>query len=386
MKRIFTNYILVPAALGLMASCASDDVVDPEGAESDVPIVFRNTALASQTVTRSVGLETKGISDFYVWGYKTPADGASGLQTIMEEYTVHWATGTAGTTDTNVADWEYVGQTTPSGKTQYIKYWDTKARDYRFFGAAPTVIESGKTVDDYLAYGDAFCSHCQMNSSYKEVLLMGNDDNMPYYSTLWYSDNSVPMTPAYGDVVTLTYKKPYARVRIKLQYESGTYGSYEITDIRFAPADGKTPIPTGTTESLAIHYPVSGNDHAEHVAWPTSPLLYEHVGAITEPYEEAPLHHATVAEKWYYVLPTQDIATFFDGTVFTTPFLMQDYTLNITVNKQHYQVTVPKAKVQWLQNHEYTYVFKVKPSGVTLGAIYETVIPWQAGVSTSALW
>ncbi|MBO7137757.1 MAG: membrane lipoprotein lipid attachment site-containing protein, partial [Bacteroidaceae bacterium] len=160
------KYLFIATALAALASCSDDTFVgetSPNEANGNGAISFNSS---SRAITRSDGTTADKLNNnFVVFGYKTVSDNAS---TVFNNYQVNWVTNTAGTTESNSANWEYVsyknlpfGTTTASGETlndrgvqynattsttnieQSIKYWDFSARAYDFFAYS-----LGTGVDD----------------------------------------------------------------------------------------------------------------------------------------------------------------------------------------------------------------------------------------------
>lgn len=128
------KYLFLAATTALaLTSCVSDDYVgeNPGGATGEVAISFGSK---TATVTRAGGAEAAATlgNSFVVYGYKS----YSPAQTVYDHYTVNFKDGSALSTESNSAGWEYVGQTLNKLSTltgeQSIKYWDFAATSYDF--------------------------------------------------------------------------------------------------------------------------------------------------------------------------------------------------------------------------------------------------------------
>lgn len=141
MKQLLTTHTLILLALSALSGCASDEYL---GSPSDVADVERGQTIsfnseAGKTARASALLgqdaATKLNDQFVVYGTKTSG---GTTQTVFDHYSVSYADGTALTTASNSAGWEYVGQplsatsTLPPGSEQTIKYWDLSADSYDF--------------------------------------------------------------------------------------------------------------------------------------------------------------------------------------------------------------------------------------------------------------
>lgn len=132
-------YFYALTALAL-ASCSSDDYLGGHKAEveGEVPISFGSKTAAVTRATGTAAATALGNS-FVVYGFKTTGSPAT-TQTIYDHYTVNYVDGTANTTESNTAGWEYVNQTLnmltsldkAGGAEQSIKYWDFAATQYDF--------------------------------------------------------------------------------------------------------------------------------------------------------------------------------------------------------------------------------------------------------------
>ena len=341
------------AALTILTACSSasdiDDPVDP--APLTAPILFGSNAEAPQASTRAVGLEEKGVTDFYVWSYKTKDFNPTtreytNLQTIMEQYRVAWNQNTAGTTTSNVADWEYVGVTDPAqpGKTQNIKYWDMQASSYRFFGIAPCSTTG-------ITYGPNAADPEQATEY--DITFKANAadvETAPYISKLWFSNNLVEDCPTrlYGQTVMMEFMKPVTKVNIVLVDEHGK----EITDpaaagvtaLTFEPSNGGKIIQKG---SLKVSYPMQGPITFTQYL-PKLQIEGDSDGTITMNRIGA-RDTANDYSAWYYVLPH---------------IVQNAFQLKLTVYDKSRMATVPSELMSWNPNMENTYKFKLTASDV----------------------
>lgn len=347
-------HILTLAALSLaLAACSSaGDIDDPvEPTPLTTPILFGSNAEAPQPNTRAVGLEEKGVRDFYVWGYKTKDFNSTtreytGLQTIMEQYRVAWTQNTAGTTTSNVADWEYVGISNPAQPTitQNIKYWDMQASSYRFFAIAPcsttgiTYAPNAANPEQATEYDITFKANA------------ATPETAPYISRLWFSNNLVEDCPnrLYGQTVMMEFMKPVTKVNIVLVDEHGKKiddpALAGVTALSFEPSSGGKIIQKGT---LKVSYPMQGPitftqylPKLEIEGDNDGVIKMNRIGAKDTP---------TDYSAWYYVLPH---------------IVQNAFQLKLTVYDKSRMATVPSELMSWNPNMEYTYKFKLTASDV----------------------
>ena len=376
------KYICLALAGMLAVSCSKDDDV-PVVEHDSVPIAFAGDLKTEETVTRADGEEvslTEYSKQFVVTGYKTtPTDG---LKDVMTNYYVNWVENTAGSTVTNTADWEYVGQ----GADQDIKYWDFAATDYRFLAYVPQrgdkskgvgkyeyTVETSEVVDNKMTITFKNLSYV---TSYSDGDYIGTKTtgtqiskyDLPLYSDFW-SRSSLEMwneTTNTVKPVKLAFRMPFARIKVMFKRSANTAVSAEdatVTDISFSPI-----IPTGSTNKhqltkqadVAVTYPLNaaaGNELSVAVT-PTSDVelltgmtfvdmkkqvgdKYEGIMEITE--------HPYAAEPEYYMLPRIGEDT--------------DFELSASIGGIVQKCTVPAELMEWHSGYEYTYIFKILESG-----------------------
>ena len=130
--------ILFATALAALVSCSSDDIVvennnSPNLNPSPTPEAVQKAIVFSSGTSAITRADYSGIvaagmlnNKFVVEGVKWDV-GESTKQTVFDHYNVNYVDGTANTTTSNSAGWEYVGQAKhdhASIAAQSIKYWD----------------------------------------------------------------------------------------------------------------------------------------------------------------------------------------------------------------------------------------------------------------------
>lgn len=364
-------------ALAVLSCGGSDDTSTPEPPvppqpKADTPIVFSGSLSEDKSESHARTRATTALlSDthqtFYVWGYKNL--NATTTENVMQNYTVNYVSGSAGTTTSNSNGWEYVNQQPSGGTEQSTKYWDFTASDYRFFGYAG----NGVTVDDTsLPTSVDFSFDVNATTANLETLTA----TTPLYSKLWYntgeaiSDNIQP--------VQLVFLQPYVKVRFLFRQSESPETIFTLSGITFGPT---TPDPPAVAKTIAltgtftVTYPLSGITTKEET-WavaPTSPGTADtdYLTAFTEDYyvfvedafnrEDVPATQAG-EKKWYIVLPAKNQGT---------------YTLTVFVNGEERNVVVPAQYMNWQPGYEYTYVFKITERGtVELEGLQAAFIPW----------
>ena len=332
----------------MLAACGGDSIVSDEPEQPgtlEKPISFGSSAMTPQPNTRA-NLEDKGVTSFYAWSYKTKTydkdtKNYGDMQTIMEQYKVQWTSNTAGSTVSNVADWEYVG-ITDHGQTQNVKYWDMDATSYRFFGIAPAStsdISYGKN-----AKGDEYDITFHADAA--------DPETAPYISKLWISNNNPIEFPShrYGNTVVMEFMKPVTKVRVLLMDENGEPitdpANAGISSLSFQPTGGADIVQSGT---LKVSYPLQGTitftqylPSLTIIGDTSGSLRIDRLGAITD-------GEANDYADWYYVLPH---------------ILQNAFQLILTVYDKPRLATVPAELMSWNPNMEYTYKFKLTATEV----------------------
>ena len=395
------NLFFAAIALVALASCTSDDFVgDKNLQEANNSGGAINFTMNTPAVTRAnrTGSDAAGDlnKNFVVFGYKTVSGTAS---TVFDNYQVNWVTGTAGSTESNSADWEYVsyknlpyGTTTTSGGTlnnngvsanatgsstniiQSIKYWDFSASAYDFFAYS---LGAGDTENSPTTWAKA---SALSNSTYT---LEGTAAQL---GTCYISKkNHIAPSTAEVDLVFLSFLS-----KIQLKFFE-TIPGYSVKNVKFyigddtkstgtAANDGLAPalytsstIPTGGKYTITFdeNDPVvtltgTASSTVTSISFPEaetgSPAKWLS-GLVGKEYQEANetvylgrTANAASASKQITVLPNST------GAPMT---LKVDYTLvsrdgsseAITVTGA--TATVPADFTKWKPNYAYTYIFKI---------------------------
>lgn len=374
------------SALCLFSCSSEQDKPETPEPKPNVGIAFggANDIWQDAPTTRSgeTGLETL-FKSFRVWGYKNYAATPNSPQVIMDGYQVNFTQSSAGTTESNTADWEYVGLTHPKDSTtQTIKYWDYSASTYRFYAYTPAdaPITPASSADNSSASSGTPTSTLEdvfrIPFAYSEG---ATAKSVPYISDLWFSNNT-DATSLYGKCVTLRFSPLIAKVRFKFTYPANTK-RITITNILFGdsryiknPSSAQTPL-KGT---ITATYPLTGieppTSNTPSFAWKTS----EETGAtgflrLTIPYEEASdaihlLQNKSQYNKWYYV-PPFNIAQYPQGA----------YTISAIIDGNKTLATVPAEYMQWKAGYQYTYIFKITETGSLIAFSKLDVEKWLPG-------
>ena len=249
--------LFAAVALVALASCTSEEMIEVTNPQDNSPsetnaIVF---ASASQGSTRAdIGGEAAADllgHNFYVTGTKvTEAETSPTPTLVFDNYLVHNTANTAGTTESNTANGEYVGVVPGSAPTlnyakigsynaQTIKYWDYSVPQYDFFGFSTGTFAAvkgsstgaGNIGVTAMKYGSDLASS---QTAYTFDIPSVEAIKSTYITDIVEvkkTDN------AYGKDVTLKFKNLGSKVRVAL-YE--TVPGYQVTDVVFYAVDGTT--------------------------------------------------------------------------------------------------------------------------------------------------
>lgn len=321
----------------VLTGCSSP--VDETPVEDGTAIAF-SADMSEREVTRSsTPLEETGITSFKVWAYKNMSydEGTQtygDLQTVMNGFYVRWETNTAATSTTNTHDWEYILTAYPS---QTIKYWDFGAKAYRFVAVAPATANVSFPED---GSGNNLLVRFTADASGETVT--------PYYSRLWFSDNS---TKPFGKPVTMEFIQPFAKVRFVFKYANPNADPLPLLENPdFRPTNPAHAIARSGT--ITLTFPIAGTEKEE--SWATSGIG-KTLSSFTTVWESA--------EDWYTVLPAVSQGTF---------------TLTVRVDGEERTAVVPEQYMDWQPGYQYTYIFKVnEEGGVELQSVSLGYTDWQ---------
>lgn len=401
------NKFFIAAASALaLASCSSDDFLgEIQGNEQNGATSAINFGGDTGKITRAT---TKGNAaaellenNFVVVGFKgSNEDAANNENYAFDHYNVNFKDGSAFSTESNRAGWEYVNQdmkvkgTKPAASLaqggasqQTIKYWDHSCKSYDFIA-----FSMGKkdAASEY-----ATPTHVDKdNLATAAYTLSGNVNTL---SECYISDMKTVTEPNYNKTsVSMSFRHLASKVRMAL-FE--IVPGYVISDVKFYDATSTTATadPEGTlignfnnSGTLTVYFPTTGTKHATekdnnkaHVKFTASTVAGE-VGVLTSKkfgavnynnQAEGTISAGTTylsqnaatpsycgdkdKDKDYYqnVLPSEGAASAIT--------LRIDYKLtsvdgsNETINVKGATATVPAQYTEWKSGYAYTYIFKI---------------------------
>lgn len=396
------NKFFIAAASALaLASCSSDDFLgEIQGNEQNGATSAINFGGDTGKITRAT---TKGNAaaellenNFVVVGFKGNKTAEANNEVYaFDHYNVNFKDGSAFSTESNRAGWEYVNQdmkvkgTEPaaslaqSGASQQtIKYWDHSCAYYDFIafsmgkkGAASKYATPTHVDKDNLA-----------TAAYT---LSGNVNTL---SECYISDMKTVEEKDYNKTsVSMSFRHLASKVRMAL-FE--IVPGYVISDVKFytdTEATSTTTNPEGTlignfnnSGTLTVYFPTTGTKHATekdynkaHVKFTASTVAGE-VGVLTSKKFGAVNYNnqaeGTISAGTTYL--SQNAATpSYCGTGYQNVLpsegaasaitLRIDYKLtsvdgsNETINVKGATATVPAQYTEWKSGYAYTYIFKI---------------------------
>lgn len=396
------NKFFIAAASALaLASCSSDDFLgEIQGNEQNAATSAINFGGDTGKITRATesGVTAAGLLDnnFVVVGFKgNKTDAANNETYAFDHYNVNFKDGSAFSTESNRAGWEYVNQdmnvkgTKPAASLaqggasqQTIKYWDHSCKSYDFIA-----FSMGKkdAASEY-----ATPTHVDKdNLATAAYTLSGNVNTL---SECYISDMKTVTEPNYNKTsVSMSFRHLASKVRMAL-FE--IVPGYVISDVKFytdTEATSTTTNPEGTligkfnnSGTLTVHFPTTGivnkdkKDYnkahvkftASTTAGETGVLNHKGFGAVKYGNQDegaisaGSTYLSQNAAKPSYcgdgyqnVLPSEGAASAIT--------LRIDYKLtstdgtNETINVKGATATVPAEYTEWKSGYAYTYIFKI---------------------------
>lgn len=392
------NKFFIAAASALaLASCSSDDFLgeiqgnEQNGATSAINFGGDTGKITRDPSTGKTAAELLG-NNFVVVGFKgSKTDAANNENYAFDHYNVNFKDGSAFSTESNRAGWEYVNQDMKvngadkslaqgGASQQTIKYWDHSCTSYDFIA-----FSMGKK--------DAASKYATPTSVDKDKLataaytLSGDVNTL---SECYISDMKTVNRDDYGKTVSMSFRHLASKVRMAL-FE--TVPGYVISDVKFYTDAASTT--TDNTEgtligkfnnsgTLTVFFPTTGTVNkdkkdynkahvkftASTVAGEVGVLTSKKFGAVTYNNQKEGTINAgstylsqNAADPSYCgagyqnVLPSEGAASAIT--------LRIDYKLtsvdgsNETINVKGATATVPAEYTEWKSGYAYTYIFKI---------------------------
>lgn len=396
------KYFLYAASVLALASCSSDDFLgENSGNGQNAANSVINFGGETGKITRADNNEVGGKKaadllgkNFVLVGFKN----ANGERTYaFDHYNVNYVDGTANTTESNTAGWEYVNQSMKvngvdpknekegslalNAKQQTIKYWDHSCASYDFIAFS---MGNGDNVDGKTTYATP-TSVDKDKLTTDAYTLTGNVKTL---GECYISDKKTVKEADYKkEAVAMSFRHLTSKVRIAL-YE--TVPGYVISGVKFyKAATGDTGSEEGTlfgkfnnNGTLTVYFPTTDENNTKdynkaHVKFlpveSESTVTDLKFGAINYNNDKEgqipqgttylsqtaskPSYCGTTANYYQAVIPTEDSSE--------PANLHINYTLTATdgtgelINVKDATATVPAEYTKWKPGYAYTYIFKI---------------------------
>lgn len=392
------NKFFIAAASALaLASCSSDDFLgEIQGNEQNGATSAINFGGDTGKITRDplTGKTAADLLDnnFVVVGFKGSKEDAANNETYaFDHYNVNFGIGTANSTESNRAGWEYVNQKmevkgidaslAQSGATQQtIKYWDHSCASYDFIA-----FSMGKGA------ASKYATPTSVDKAHLATAAYTLSGNVNTLSECYISDMKTVNRADYGKTpVSMSFRHLASKVRMAL-FE--IVPGYVISDVKFY-TDAKSTT-TDNTEgtlignfnnsgTLTVFFPTTGTKHAAEKDYNKAHVSFS---ASTDPGEVGVLNFKKFGTVTYN---NQNEGTITAGSTYLsqnaadpsycgagyqnvlpsegTPSaitLRIDYKLtsvdgsNETINVKGATATVPAQYTEWKSGYAYTYIFKI---------------------------
>lgn len=390
------------AATLLFTGCANDEYVgeveNPRGELTEITFASKNAGITRAESSGSDAADLLG-KNFVVVGYKNVGNDN---KIVFDHYNVNYTNGTANSTLSNTAGWEYVGQDQgvrgvesnaklagSAVTAQTIKYWDYSATSYDFVAfSMGKGASSGEGEPQTTTY--ATPTAVKWNQLTTGAYTLSGDFNT--LRECYISDKLNVQQTNYSSAVQLQFRHLTSKIRMAL-YE--TVPGYVVSEIKFYK-DADTKPDTETTPTLygnsafnkegtyTISFPsttpkvsfkaATQNEQTKQGAVENNiSFLNVSYKTFSESYKENAINsgsylgtssstasycgEGTEGKNFTVILPNEDQTS--------TLTLKIDYTLtstdgsNETIKVTGATAVVPAQYAAWKPGYAYTYLFKI---------------------------
>ena len=390
------SYLIMAAIASVaLVSCSNEEYLGDNGpmTQNGNGAIAFSFDLPNSTRADLVGASAaeKLQNQFIVYATKhasAEAATADNDEVVFKNYVVEYGANTAGTTESNTHNWEYVGKTAYAAAkvspaitgSQAIKYCDySAAQGYTFYGIAS---KADIATNNKVTVTKTLTGSTIYDKGYSVVLANGAD-----LDKLFVADRTPVDKDKYGKAVTLKFRSFGARVRVGF-YE--TIPGYTVTINKFY-VDGDAT--AAVTTFGAMDTPNTTNFAASlqniNKTAASNTIAVSYYNGTNGPENQVKLAASTVSYNYSLVLGTGVVGSALATTsatptwdqtsgVYTTvypleansnPMLIKvDYTLTSedgsgeTIDVIGANAVVPTQYVKWKSNFAYTYIFKIAPN------------------------
>ncbi|MBQ0056289.1 MAG: hypothetical protein KBT20_01420 [Bacteroidales bacterium] len=388
------KYILAMITLvSLMCTgCTSDEYLgDPQDITRNDAISFDGgTDMMTRAALQGSAAAERLNNSFVVYGFKTTG---TNKQVVFDHYTVNFTNGSAFSSETNTAGWEYSNQELnmltnldkAGGVQQEIKYWDFAADQYDFVafsvGDAEQVTNTPSTNQVKITKIDK----ANLESSAYAITGKLADLAKVYIADRVTARNDAiektNLLYPYRNAIQFAFHPLVAMVRIGL-YE--TIPGYSVKDVKFyqqpiSASSEVTPylyagtqtIPSNNGGTVTVSFPVTDS---ENVNFNKADVKFCSDGEKTQILQLGTFSAETAAEQSenggsIYVgrtssnaSKTADVAVIpasADVLTLKVDFTLVSIDYNETIEVKGAMATIPAQFTDWRANCAYTYLFKI---------------------------
>lgn len=396
------KYLIIAASALALAGCSSDDFLgdgsgNGQNSANSMITFGGETGKILRANTDKTGVDAATLLDknFVVVGFKgSKKDAANNENYAFDHYNVNYVDGTANTTESNTANWEYVNQKmevrgagnslAEKAKQQTIKYWDHSCDSYDFIA-----FSMGKGHTDAGATTYAIPTKVDKANLATAAYTLTGDVNT--LGECYISDMKTMLEKDYRKkAVAMSFRHLTSKVRIAL-YE--IVPGYVISDVKFydAAENGKSS-ENGTLfgtfnnkGTLTVYFPTTGTDNASDADYNKAHVKFQAAvdadGTVTqkefgkvnynnqdegEISKETGYLSQTAATPSYCGATENYYQTVLPAEGSSQPANLRiDYKLTATdgtgevINVKGATATVPAKYTEWKSGYAYTYIFKI---------------------------
>lgn len=406
------KYFLYAASVLALASCSSDDFLgENSGNGQNATNSVINFGGETGKITRAGDAKEGAAAEllgknFVLVGFKGSATAAANTTYAFDHYNVNYVDGTANTTESNTANWEYVNQSmkvkgadekkndgslAQSGaKQQTIKYWDHSCASYDFIAFS---MGKGNAADGKTTYATP-TSVNKDNLAEAAYTLTGDANTL---SECYISDMKTVKEADYSKkAVAMSFRHLTSKVRIAL-YE--TVPGYVISDVKFYDAAtgdkySEKGILFGTFNNkgtLTVYFPTTGTKNDKNADYNKAHVQFSpaETDATVSSKDFGAVNYNNKAENEIKDANDENAIEKYLGQTSTDPSycgakaanyyqtvlpaegkslpanLRIDYKLTATdgtgevINVKGATATIPAKYTEWKPGYAYTYIFKI---------------------------
>lgn len=402
------SMLFAAAAVVAMVGCTNEDFTGFQQSQNGEAAI--NFGTGTKKLTRAEKKTGKDAADllgdnFVVLGYKGDAALSSSSLNVFDYYNVNYVVNTAGTTESNSSDWEYVAQEVnglSSVTSQTIKYWDFAKKQYDFIAFSKGVQSGTKTIDQLFTAVDL------ANLGTKAYTVTGTLGELKecYIAdlvTVYNTSEGVTTQPSFPNgPVTPIFRKLQSKIRLAFYetipgYSVKNVVFYDAADATSAAANptvfaaGNTLAVGGDTEAtMEISFPTIGKTNVEEEDYNQAAIKFTTLSGTGDLSSTVAFDALTYTSKDLDEKSTGDIwlgrssntATYagindedndyayktvlpVGGQTGSVLNIKVDYTLE-SIDGSGEEITVHGATAQvpaiytaWQPNYAYTYIFKI---------------------------